>query len=407
MPERTMHASNTRSTEFISTRGEEVMFETDSVVVVSVDTHVGPRLTEDLRTYCPVALLDEFDEYARAAAQFKQTVAGVAQFLFDHPNFQAMGHYDSSARLADYDYDGVAAGVIFHASENFEPMPFGSLFPGDEPADKSLVAAGLEMYNNWLADFCSQAPLRHIGMAYLPMWDIDSAVQQLGRVHEMGLRGVNFPALKAGNDIIEYNSGQWDPFWAKCEALDIPLVTHVGTADNLNYGGAESYALKMIETGAFFSHRAVWWLIYGGVFERFPRLKLVITETPGDWFPSLADELDAAWHMFSSEAEMNADFYKKVPRKPSDYMNGNVFLGASFASPFEVRQAVEHGFSSQVMWGSDYPHVEGTYVHPLGGDRPSVTEIAAPSLLELKTPIDAVPEGASIHAFRSGKTGWS
>jgi predicted TIM-barrel fold metal-dependent hydrolase len=222
---------------------------------------------------------------------------------------------------------------------------------------------------------------------------------------------------------------------------------YVGVADEIDYGGAESYALRMVETGTFFSHRAVWWLIYGGVFERFPGLKLVITETPGSWFPSLEAELDAGWNMFSTQPELNAAFYEKVPRPPSEYMRQNVYLGASFASPYEAQQAVEHGISSQFLWGSDHPHVEGTYLHHRDADMPSVTRLAlrntfcdvapdeirtmvggaaaeaygldlaelqaiarsigSPTMDELRTPIDAIPVGASLHAFRSTTTGWS
>ena len=202
-----------------------------------------------------------------------------------------------------------------------------------------------------------------------------------------------------------------------------------------------------LESGSFYSHRAVWWLIFGGVFERFPELKHVITETPGNWYPGLAQEMDGVWDMFGTQREMNAAFYEKVPRKPSEYMHQNVFFGASFASPYEVEQATVEGFSTQLMWGSDYPHVEGTFVHPDGTDMPSVTRlslrntfckipteetrrmiadnavhvydldrarleeiaaaISAPTADDLRTPIDAVPEGASFHAFRSGTSGWS
>ena len=417
-------------------------------VIVSVDSHVGPRLVEDLRPYCPAGLLGDFDGYAREAAKVLETISGVASYLFEHPNFGTPGHYDSAARLRDFDYDGVAAGVIFHASENFQPLPFGEMFPGDKPKDQQLVRAGLAIYNRWLADFVSSAPDRHVGLAYLPMWNIEAAIAELGWAHEHGLKAVNFPALRAGS-ILEYNDSAWDPFWAACQEREIPLVTHVGAAGNVNYSGPEAYAIKMVETGSFFSHRAVWWLIYGGVFERFPGLKLMITETPGNWFPGLARELDAGWSMFLSEREMNAAFFDKVPRKPSEYMLTNVFLGASFASPFEVQQAVEHGFISQLSWGSDYPHVEGTYLNPEDTDMPSVTrmalrnafcgidpeairrmvgqnaiemfgldraalervaaEIGAPTMRELRTPIDrdVLPARASAHAFRSGETGWS
>ena len=136
-----------------------------------------------------------------------------------------------------------------------------------------------------------------------------------------------------------------------------------------------------------------------------------------------------------------------MPRPPSEYMATNVFYGASFASPYEVEHAVAHGNETQLLWGSDYPHLEGTFVNPEGRDMPSVTRLAlrhtfcgvspeatrrmvgqnaidvygldadalqaiavqigAPTLDELATPIDAVPEGASLTAFRSGAGGWS
>jgi predicted TIM-barrel fold metal-dependent hydrolase len=420
----------------------------EAVVVVSVDTHAGPRLVEDLRPYCPAEFLDDFDAYAAEATVFKRAASEVAKFLVEHPNFTTPGHYDSAARLADYDYDGIAAGVIFHASENLEPMPFGAMFPGDAERSREHTDVGRQMYNRWLVDFVASAPHRHVGLAYLPMWDIGTATVELRWAHEHGLKAVNFPALKSG-DIAEYNKPSWDPFWAACVELGMPLVTHVGVAGNVDYSGPEAYAIKMIESGGFFSHRAIWWLIFGGVFERFPQLKLMITETPGNWYPGLARELDAAWAMFGDKAEMNAAFLSRCPRRPSEYLHTNVFLGASFASPYEVSEAVANGFESQLTWGSDYPHVEGTFLNPADTGMPSVTRLAlrntfcgldegsiramvganacdffgldpaalqrvataidAPTIEELRTPIDlaVVPAGASPHAFRSGQGGWS
>ena len=57
-------------------------------------------------------------------------------------------------------------------------------------------------------------------------------------------------------------------------------------------------------------------------------------------------------------------------------MASNVYFGASFASPYEVEQAVLHGLDSQLLWGSDYPHLEGTFVYPEGREAPSVTRLA-------------------------------
>jgi predicted TIM-barrel fold metal-dependent hydrolase len=418
------------------------------MIVVSADSHIGPRLVHDLRPYCPADLRDDFDAFSARSDEFKSTLQGFATFLFEHPNIKTAGHHESAARVADYDYDGIAASVIFHTSMNFEPFPFGPLVPGDSTVDRDVRYAGQQIYNRWLADFVSQAPHRHVGLAYLPMWDIDLAMEELTWAADTGLRGVNFPAL-IDDGITPYNQAVWDPFWALCQDRNMPIVTHVGTTGRTPYTGPEMVALKSMETGSFFSQRQIWFLIFGGVFERFPGLKHVIVETPGAWFPDLARELDGIWNMFESEKhrlQMNRDFYAKVPRKPSEYMASNVFVGASFCSRHEAHRAVEHRYAGNVLWGSDYPHVEGTFVNPDGSGMPSVTRLAlrntfndvpmdtvsamvggtaidvfgldraalqkiaddiGPTREELARPIDAVPAGASLHAFRSGDTAWS
>src|SRR4029453_18939924 len=97
----------------------------EPVVIVSNDTHIGPRLVEDLRPHCPSSHLDAFDRFAQSTASQKEAgakmLAGSA--YLDHPNLRPPGHHDSAARLTDYDHDGVAAGVLFHGSMNMEPIP--------------------------------------------------------------------------------------------------------------------------------------------------------------------------------------------------------------------------------------------------------------------------------------------
>ena len=428
------------------------MTTTEPVVVVSNDTHIGPRLVEDLRAYCPSAHLDEFDRFAATTAAEKDAAAAMlaGSGFLDHPNLRTPGHHDPAARLADYDHDGVAAGVIFHGSMNMEPIPFISSGLGKTKAydDRELAGVGMAIYNRWLADVVAQAPHRHIGLAYLPMWDVDAAVAEVEWAHEAGMRGVNFPAMRDGA-LPEYNRSVWEPLWTVCEERGMPLVTHVGAGTNAHYAKLEGIPLLQIESGGFISRRAIWWLIFAGVFERHPGLKLVITETPGNWFPATGAELDAVWAFYDAKRDepLNRALLEQVPRRPSEYMAENVYYGASFASPHEVAEAVAHGLESQLLWGSDYPHLEGTFVYPDGRDMPSVTRLAlrntfcdvppeatarmvgqnaidiygldgdalraiaadigAPTLEELATPIDAVPEGASVTAFRSGAGGWS
>jgi predicted TIM-barrel fold metal-dependent hydrolase len=329
---------------------------TDPVVIVSNDTHVGPRLVEDLRPYCPAAHLEEFDRFSAMTAEQR---AAAEQLLrgsgyLDHPNLRTAGHHDPQQRLADYDHDGVAAGVLFHGSMNMEPIPFvpATLGKAVKYGDRDLTAVGFAIYNRWLADFVSVAPHRHIGLAYVPMWDVEAAVAEIAWAYDAGLKAVNFPAMRDG-DLPEYNNRRWEPVWAACEERGMPLVTHVGAATNASYSGLESVALLQIESGTFVSKRAIWWMIFAGVFERHPDLALVITETPGNWFTSTAEELDGvySWYEARRDEPLNKALFEQVPRRPSDYMAGNVYFGASFASPFEVEQAVLHGLDGHLLWG--------------------------------------------------------
>src|SRR5579872_4359122 len=109
---------------------------TAPLVIVSADTHIGPRLDEDLRPYCPPELRDEYDRYSGALRERKAAAAAARQRVafggnnmgsdwgVRLNNLETPGHYDMHARLQDLDNDGVAAEVMFHDSQNGEPIPF-------------------------------------------------------------------------------------------------------------------------------------------------------------------------------------------------------------------------------------------------------------------------------------------
>jgi predicted TIM-barrel fold metal-dependent hydrolase len=414
------------------------------VIVVSSDTHIGPRLHEDLRPYCPAGSLDAFDAFVRdheaARAERQRMLASTGGSVFlEHRNFHTDGHHDMTARLRDMDRDGIAAEVVFHGSQNGEPIPFMPQLLGNTSTfeiDHEQAAIGLRTYNSWLADACSNEPARHVGLAHVPMWDIDAAVREVEWAAAAGLRGVNFPAMRHGV-YLEYNDRAWEPFWSACEANVVTLATHVGVASPAKASGPEALALTAIEDGGYFARRAIWWMVFGGVFERHPGVRLVITESPGDWWPYTMSELDSTW---LSQAASSA-LHEQVPRRPSEYCAENVFVGASFLASFEAERAVAEGYASQLLWGSDYPHIEGTWQRDADLDHEPVTHlaqrntfcgidagaaramlgenairvygldpeklaavaarIAAPTEPELATPIGAVPENASPSAFRT------
>jgi len=354
------------------------------MIIVSGDSHVGPRLKEDLRPYCPQQYLEEFDRFVAANMNpmdkdpvfgpafriqrtgdqdsniltGRSTYANEVSISRQYVNRQTAGHYEVGTRLKEMDWDGVAAEVIFHGSQNTEAYPFGGRREWTQPdtkKDLGLTAVGHRMYNSWLADFCSAAPERLIGLAYLPMWDVGLAVKEVTWAAEHGLRGVNFPAPRGG--IEEYDHPSWEPFWSACEDLKMNLATHNGLPGH-NVFGPQSMAMIRLEVGGWPCRRGMIRMIFGGVFERHPGLKLILTELSRGWWRWTMRELD---FVYSSPSEA---LHAQVPKRPGEYMKTNVFMGESFMPPSAVHEAIGEGYADQVIWGRDYPHGEGTYKFP-------------------------------------------
>jgi predicted TIM-barrel fold metal-dependent hydrolase len=369
--------------------------ENTKVMVVTADSHVGPLLDRQLREYCPPKHLREYDEFLDRDRDYRQqgqrispeSAAAEASRPGRH-NLRTAGHHDVHARLRDMDLDGVAAEVIFHGSQNFEPFPFAdmgdartiNLFKNLAPTRPDLAAAGQRMYNQWLADFCSVEPERHVGVGYIPMWDLEAAIAEMTFAREIGLRAVNFPCPQPW--LPQYNKPYWEPLWAAACDLDMPLVTHFGMGSDADYSGVDGRAAAIYECVEMFGGRAVPWMIFGGVFERHPRLKLVITEVPGARWTKLASDLDAIFELIERDvAERHAaipmaDIRAVCPRRPSEYMRANLYIGASFMSDWEARDASEGEYHANVMWGSDYPHSEGTFHYRDEPGAASLTHLA-------------------------------
>jgi predicted TIM-barrel fold metal-dependent hydrolase len=231
-----------------------------------------------------------------------------------------------------------------------------------QPIESPLSAVGVRIYNRWLADFLSVEPERHVGLMQLPIWDIDATIAELHWGREHGLRGVNFPAPRQG--LVPYNDPSYEPMWSALEELDLALATHAGAGDiPLGISGPAGYQLLAIET-AWLGRRAVWQMIFSGVFERHPNLRLVLAEQGVQWIPEMLREMDSLY-AFGPMASMR----EFIPEPPSTYWYRNCFIAASFAARFEVEQRHLIGGADKIMWGSDFPHMEGTWPHTLASLR--------------------------------------
>jgi predicted TIM-barrel fold metal-dependent hydrolase len=211
----------------------------------------------------------------------------------------------------------------------------------------------------------------------------------------------------------------------------MPLSCHGGRALG-NYTGTESIALMLMEA-PFFGRRALWYMIFGGVFERHPGLKLVITEQR--WDDEVLTDMDSIYVANPAEPDFpSAQSFERLrgelPRLPSDYFRTNCFIGASMLSRREATAAIEHDLVGNVLWGSDYPHQEGCWPYTLpslrktfaglphdatrrmlganaaevyGFDLDALARVAGrigPTVGELDQPLEVLPDGNLGWAFR-------
>lgn len=374
--------------EMAPLRGEPYM-------IVSSDSHAGPPPEVHLRPYCPDKYLREFDEYcasARAHAdKMRKLVDEGRAGQKQNPTLRELGlegtveciecegHWDPHVRLRHMDESGVAAEVVFAGGQNFEELPFmgKGWNAGMAAVATELRSASQVMWNRWLADYISVSPDRLVGVLQNPVWDVDLAVREVHWGAARGLRVINLPAPR--RDFPAYTDHVYDDLWAACAETDTVLVTHSGGGEEPLGADARRGRFLHIAENHWLGNRGLAQLIFGGVFHRFPTLKYVLTEQRTEFAPDLVRHLDsvydagvraerdgpglypAAPFLYSgSDVDPDPTSPEALPEKPSFYWRQNCILSGSFLAPYEVAYRHEVGLS-QLLWGSDYPHLEGTW----------------------------------------------
>jgi predicted TIM-barrel fold metal-dependent hydrolase len=349
--------------------------------IISTDCHAGPpHASGGFRSYVDPQYREQLELDMAQARDMKKEI----EELFDE-DFRAqqdgtaaaqrggrMGVGDPVLHLEELELDGIVADVIFPDVSQQNGPPFqADAGPGAVGADHALQGVGAWAYNRWLADFVSHAPDRLGGLALMTIHDIEDAVKQVQWAAAHRLRGVLLPA-GVGN-LPFYHHPRYEPIWSACEDLGLPIHTHVGSATP-DYGDLPGSLTLFATESMWFSHRPFWFLVWGGVFERHPRLRMVFAEQGSDWVPDLLELLDRMYHtMFRHER-------KRLSVPPSEYWRRQCTVQSMFLTPREVAQRHQIGIEN-MTWGSDYPHYEGSWPNSLRCLREMLREVA-PSEIE-------------------------
>ena len=341
--------------------------------VVDADVHVTPPptfwseyLSPRFRDLAPkVETEGEFDfivfEGTRRAVNLMQSQAG--RKFEEYKNAgklsdMRVGGWMVDKRLDDMDRDGIDKAVCFGGG----PLGTGNL---------ELYLDSFDAFNRWQADFCADSNGRLFSCAFLTTIDVSWTVKAMHAAKARGDVAVNLPAFpqsasqftKEGavwqamtgdaNGSRQYRDPEFDAIWATSVELDLPITFHLGARvsrfkDKTNF-------LPDLPMGKPAMLEMINILLYAGVFDRFPALRVGLIESGVGWIPWACEYMDRNWELQKHWTGCT------IKHPPSYYFDQNVY--ASFISdPVGVRLRDMPGCKN-IMWSSDYPHSETTFPH--------------------------------------------
>ncbi len=331
----------------------------DSYTIISSDSHVieppslwidridsefldrAPRLVEEKDGdwwYVDGQRTDSLGENIQADLRFTDPEA---MSIVDRFSNVRPGGYIPDEFAKDLEIDGIAGAVVYPSVVSVWTVN-----------DSAFLSAMFQAYNDWLAEFCQAHPDEIKGIAMVNLDDVRKGVEELQRSHRMGLSGAMITVYPPEDR--PYDRPEYEPLWATAEELQIPLSLHSFT----NHGGpvadtVKATAMTVIDHWVRVSLAD---MIFSGVFERFPRLRVVAVEQGLAWAPYFIEQLDFAY----TQRPQREDWVRfQSDLVPSDFFHRNVFL--SFQDDRTgIRERDIIGVDC-LTWGSDYPHAEGTF----------------------------------------------
>ena len=260
------------------------------------------------------------------------------------------GGYDPHAHVQDLDVDGVYASVLYSSvAGNMYAVP-----------DASFMRDVFTAYNQWLSEFCSAHPNRLKGIAQVLLDDdMAAGIAQLEQAAELGLCGAMIPIYPRPSET--YDLPMYDPLWAAAQDLGMPLSLHVGTkrpgegVSQMRTEGRITQSAAERSVADYWVRLSLGHMVFSGVFERFPNLRVVNVEHELAWIPFFMKRMDSTY----IERHTQAVHRYQSDALPSDFMRSNVYHGFQ-EDDLGIRLRDIIGVD-RIMWGSDYPHAESTF----------------------------------------------
>jgi predicted TIM-barrel fold metal-dependent hydrolase len=258
--------------------------------------------------------------------------------------------YDPHAFVAENLEDGVVGSVLY---------PSQGLLAYGIP-DPELCSAVMAAYNDFIAEFCAAEPRRLKGIALVNVDDPLEAARELERCRVLGLAGAMISVLPAADR--SYDLPIYEPLWAAAVELGMPLAMHVATGRAAASVDVKQQGVTRVSPSAFylqdhFVRKSLGEMIFSGVFERHPGLRMGSVEHEVAWIPFFLAQMDytytdrpvrGEWHRFADPDLLPSHFFRR-----------NCFVSFQ-EDAYAMRMRDVVGVET-LMWGSDYPHTESTF----------------------------------------------
>jgi predicted TIM-barrel fold metal-dependent hydrolase len=251
---------------------------------------------------------------------------------------------DKTKRIAEMAADGVSAEVLY-------PTHGLRVLSLEDP---KLEAACVRVYNDWLIDYCQAAPDRLIGLAMLSMYNVDDAVKEMERCRKGGLLGSVIWQVPPSE--LPFTSDHYERFWAAAQGLDMPVNLHISSGHGNSKQRASGFEQDRRSVNQKLSQimDSLYDIIFSGVLERFPRLKLVVVENEIGWMPFVLEQWD---YYFQRHGVNRAVF--PIKRLPTEYFHDQMY--ATFFNDAVGARLLSWWGEDNCMWSNDYPHGNSTW----------------------------------------------
>ncbi len=256
--------------------------------------------------------------------------------------------WDPESQVSAMDEEGIDVAILFPSRGLFTMAVDG--------LDPNLAAAIGKAYNDWMYDFCKGHPDRLYGAGHIAPHDVEAAVLETRRcVVDLG-----FKAIFMRPDIINgrpWDDTYYDPLWEECQRLGIPVGFHAGgQPPTISQVGDREFSTWMLHH--VYSHSVAMMLAVGsfcggGIFQRFPELRVAFLEGNCSWVPWLLWRLDEHYEWRGYE-------HPELTMLPSEYFKRQAFVSVE-CDEWPVKYVDDAGFGHNVVFSTDYPHLDSKY----------------------------------------------